>query len=413
MEKYKLLRILAYNKKYNLENEILLRKNKYNSIFTGYHIHPSFSGNPINTLDYELFCNPISEIRELCEKIFDNSINIDKIVKEIPGIAEQAVLKKIIVNEIQSTNDIEGVKSTKEELRSALDSNSKVNTNKFSRIIDTYFNILEFDSKEISGVNDIREIYDNLFKDSDTVEEYVEGELFRQESNYIYKNNKKIHSGVHPDVIVESIESLIEIMNRKDINFLIKACIVHYILEYIHPFYDGNGRLGRFIMSSYLKKKLDKYTALSISYSINQNRNRYEKLFEEVTLKNNFGELTHFVLGMLELIYEGQNSIKTLLEVSIYKMENIDFFIKKLLSENKLTDDEANILFIYSQLYVFNEYELITDNDLIGVYSKSNGCKKTSVRNVIDSLENKEYIVSVKRKPKIHEIDRSIKMMLD
>lgn len=55
----------------------------------------------------------------------DNSNEIENIVKEIPPVAEKAVIKKIIINEIQSTNDIEGVKSTKEELRSTIDSNTK------------------------------------------------------------------------------------------------------------------------------------------------------------------------------------------------------------------------------------------------------------------------------------------------
>ena len=50
----------------------------------------------------------------------------------------------------------------------------------------------------------------------------------------------------------KNIEDLIQFMNIKDIPFLVKASIVHFFFEYIHPFYDGNGRFGRYLLSLYL-----------------------------------------------------------------------------------------------------------------------------------------------------------------
>lgn len=264
----------------------------------------------------------------------------------------------------------------------------------------------------IDKIKDLREIYDSLFKDSDSIEEYVEGELFRESSNYIYKNNKKIHSGIHESRINESMEKLVDFMNRKDIPFLIKMCMTHYIIEYIHPFYDGNGRLGRFLMSSYLKRKLDKYSAMSISYSISQNKGKYEKLFIEVISKNNYGELTHFVSGLLNLVYEGQNSIKYLLELSINKMKNIENIINDMVTNGEISEGESNILFLYAQVHAFNEYENISDNEVIKIYSEK-GYKKTQVKRIIELLEEKEYLSLKKRKPKVHEISKEMKMLLD
>ena len=85
-------------------------------------------------------------------------------------------------------------------------------------------------------------------------------------------------------------------MNRKDIPFLVKASISHFFFEYIHPFYDGNGRFGRYLLSLYLARKLDILTAFSVSYWISKNLDDYYKSFVEVEDVNNYENIVKWVI---------------------------------------------------------------------------------------------------------------------
>ena len=130
-------------------------------------------------------------------------------------------------------------------------------------------------------------------------------------------------------------------MNSKDYPFLEKCIISHYYLEYIHPFYDGNGRLGRFIISSYLARKLDLFTGVSISNSINKNREKYYDALLEVSNPRNQGEVTHLIEDLLEIILEGQNNSLNQLKEATAKMNVLDDYLK---SVKDIKGNEKNVL---------------------------------------------------------------------
>ncbi|MDO4712284.1 MAG: Fic family protein [Peptostreptococcaceae bacterium] len=408
MEKYQPLRILSYASDFDIEKELLLRKNKYSTIFTGYWISPMRRGEAVSDVKYELFCNPVEELRVRNERILDHSIEIRDLSDRLPGIAKDAILKKVLVNEIQSTNEIEGVKSSRKEIRTVMRMEEGKSSRLF-KIVEMYLKIMESEFQEIHLPEDVRKVYDALFAGSNTIEHEVDGALFRKDNVYVSKGMKKLHSGIYGEAnITREIQNMIDLMNRKDVPFLIKACITHFILEYIHPFYDGNGRLGRYFLSSYLKKKLDIFSAICISYETNQMRTKYNKLFEEVSAYKNYGEVTHFVIGMMEIIEQGQRDIRDLLERSIQKLRYLDH---KITEYTDLDPTAQNILYYYLQIYSFNEAEEIEDKTILSFYNTS-GEKKLSnrrFREIMTELEEKGYLKPVKQRPIIHELTDRMK----
>ncbi len=251
--KYKKLEILTYERS-DINRELNLRKNPYLTTFLEFNINPMVRGEKITNIEYELFFNQIPPITSLSEKIIKQSDEIKVLNNSIPPIAQWAVVKRVLINEVQSSNLIEGVASSKEELRTALEPDSTPKNNRYHSIINTYHGIITSEDIYIDTPLDIRKLYNRIFDSSPDIDYWPDGETFRKEPTYIYNGLNKVHTGtIGEENIVLGLEKLIEIMNRRDINFIAKACICHYLFEYIHPFYDGNGRLGRFLMSSYLK----------------------------------------------------------------------------------------------------------------------------------------------------------------
>src|SRR5699024_9428955 len=129
---------------------------------------------------------------------------------------------------------------------------------------------------EITRLADLRNIYDELVLDEISEEDRPDGELFRKEAVYIKTADKTFHSGnPNEESINNDLLDLINFMNNSNISYIFKAIITHYFFEYIHPFYDGNGRVGRFLISMYLGRKLDIFTGLSVSQGVFNNKKRY------------------------------------------------------------------------------------------------------------------------------------------
>lgn len=94
-----------------------------------------------------------------------------------------------------------------------------------------------------------------------------------------------------------------------NVDSLIKLAVIHYQLESIHPFYDGNGRTGRIVNVLYLvlKELLDS-PILYLSKYIIRNKSAYYRLLQEVRTNNNWEEWILYILDGIE-----QTSEETLL----------------------------------------------------------------------------------------------------
>ncbi|PLT50076.1 Fic family protein, partial [Bacillus amyloliquefaciens] len=199
--------------------------------------------------------------------------------------------------------------------------------------------------------------------------------------------------------ITEALEALIAYLHDETHPQLYRYMTAHYYYEYIHPFYDGNGRTGRLIVGSYLSRYLEKYSAITFSYAVNKNKDKYYKALEEIPAPLNRGELTFYLMDMLELLLSGQKGIIEDLEFNLMKLKRIRNYI----DSDQWADykDERDIFNIIITINVFvNDQVTLSVQDLMELSNKS----RHKINRVMDYLEQQGFVELVSRRPKSYKI---------
>lgn len=147
-----------------------------------------------------------------------------------------------------------------------------------------------------------------------------------------------------------------------------------------------------------LNDDLDSFTALTFSYVVNHNKNKYYKAFQEASDYFNKGEITNFIDDMMQLLIEGQNNI-------IETFENNTDIITRLtqsLNEQALNKYDLNVLFILLQDKIFgSKYSRISIKEVKNIV----GYSRNKVNKVINKYENK--LIKLKSNPVVYEVKDS------
>lgn len=403
---YQKLRILSYERGIDIDEEFKKRISSYTTISTDLEIIPFLNEQKVVEKKFQLFYLPLQRISNKAEKIKYNSDDLRKLSERLPGVAETKIFLSTMINEVQSTNETEGVESTKYEIGKAIinrnDKTSKKEKRRFEGIVNMYLNLNEKKFEFINESKDFRNIYDALFEGENDIGDWPDGKIFRHDQVELKDNDKIIHRGLTTESdILTACEKLIAFMNNKKIPYLEKCFISHYYFEYIHPFYDGNGRMGRFLISSYLARKLDPYTGLSVSNAVNNNKPKYYKAFEEVSHPRNMGEMTHFIDDMMDLIISGQEKSLSDLKEADIKMKFVSHYLKEMTDAN---DEQKKVLFVLIQDYLFSMFGSMDDEEV----SIAVNLSRYKLNIILHQLVELGLIEKIKKSPSKHKISAKI-----
>lgn len=381
-----------------MENEYQLRINHFTTYNTGIEINPIRNQVQIRSTKYPLFFCPSKDLFIKSEKILMNSSKINKLMNSQPSVATSSYLKRLLINELQSTNEKENVKSTKKELAAILNQTNTKSNKRFKGLVDLYALLLSDEEVKFNEVADFRKVYDLLLSKEIEEDDRPDGLMFRNKGVGVrdLTREKWLHRNEYSEYeIIEFLNKLITFINYYEAPKLLKILASHFMFEYLHPFYDGNGRLGRFIIAKLLNDHLEHVTALTFSYTINRNKNKYDKAFEATSEFFNKGELTSFINVMLDLIIEGQSSAIDQFEENIEMIEKLYEVLKDL----NINKHENKVLFVLLQDKVFgSEYTRLSLPELVDYLPF--GRKKLD--NIIE--KHKDKLTKIKERPKVYEI---------
>lgn len=367
----------------NKENYEHLYQSRFQNEFT-LHIPIRINGN-------DAFLTYPPEMLQLIAKIYKINISLCNKIQVIPGIALEQFTKRCLIDEIKLSNDIEGVYSTRKEIRELL---KPENTERYKKrlygLVQKYNMLLHNEQIRLSSCKDVREIYDDLVL-KEVMEEDMQnkpdGVFFRKNGVSIQGNDLKIiHNGVNPEEkIISYMDECLKLIKDDTLNPIIAASAIHYFIGYIHPFYDGNGRLNRFISSYLLSKELHPLVGYSLSNIIKKQVDVYYKAFKITNDVRNKGDITPFTIIFLGFILQASEHLNTTLTD---KIEQMTFYYKKIVTtvkEEKLCD----MLFALMQNSLFGE-EGMTVEELADELSVS----VSTMRNYISSINHKMLRIS-------------------
>lgn len=281
------------------------RAGMYIKNLSGLSAYTSYKPNPLSdNLDIKMD----SEMIELLVKANREIAVLDRISNHIPNI--DLFITMYVRKEALMSSQIEGTQATLEDI---LDPNNSDNIN--LEVADVV-NVVKATHYAMNRLNDLP-LCNRLIKETHSIlmdgirgSDKNPGE-FRRSQNWLGGMGSTIRTAqyIPPNVqdMVDAMSDLEKYVNAdSSIDPLIKAGLIHYQFETIHPFLDGNGRIGRLLIQLFLTQtKVLELPSLSISYYLKRYRTEY---YDRLTEVRRTGQYEQWIKFFLKAIYESAES---------------------------------------------------------------------------------------------------------
>lgn len=267
---------------------------------------------------------------------------VNGMLKATDQNAQNEILVQTILIEALKTSEIENEYLSRQDVMSSIKNNLDLN-DKIEHVSD----------KKAAGIaklmTDVREFYkENLTKEK----------LFEWHSCLVFRHKRMIvgdwRQGDEPMQIISGtlgkeivhfeappsskVPKEMDIFikwfndtapNGKDeiSNAVVRAAIAHLYFESIHPFEDGNGRIGRAIAQKALSQTLKRPIILSLSRAIEEDRKAYYSALQQGSISN---EITNWLAYFAEITLKAQQQVRELIDFTIKKVKFFDEFEDKL-----------------------------------------------------------------------------------
>ncbi len=302
------------------------RAGHYKSNLSGEMAYKSFVPNPLPPAP------PIElteDIVSLLVKANSQLAILESVATRIPNV--ELFVSMYVRKEALMSSQIEGTQATLEDV---LDPMLEANTNRNVADVINYIKATEFAIERLKTLplcnRLIRETHAALM-DGVRGQEKSPGE-FRHSQNWIGGQGSTLKNARYippaPDDMLDAMSDLEKYINADDeLDTLIQAALIHYQFETIHPFLDGNGRVGRLLITLFLmEKKVLTTPALYISYFLKKNRVEYYDRMTEVRTKGNYEQWVKFFLQAI--MESAEDATATIDELIVLHDANVTIISK-------------------------------------------------------------------------------------
>lgn len=268
---------------------------------------------------YDITPNILKLIRSISEKI--GEVNATYLNKQSPQLRKQNRIKTI-----HSSLQIEGNTLTEEQITALIEN---------KRVIGPEKDVIEV----INAIKVYEKLKDYSYSSDKSFlkahQELMKGLIdsagkYRKQAVGIVKGTKVEHIAPPHDNVPYLMKDLFEYLKDSEELTLIKSCVFHYEMEFIHPFLDGNGRMGRLWQTLILRSEYPVFEFLPFETLISQSQNEY---YNALALSDKVGKSTVFIEYMLGVIDESLKSLLNYNNRILRDIDRLDHFITLGLKE--------------------------------------------------------------------------------
>lgn len=312
---------------------------------------------------YQVTTRILGQIASIAEKI--GEINAAYLYKPPTELR-----KKNRIKTIQSSLEIEGNSLSLNQVTAILDNKRIIAPKKdileVKNAVKAYESIESFNSTSLTSFCKAHGILMNgLIENAGKI---------RTKSVGILKGSKVTHIAPPGDIVKSLVRELFYYLKKDKDLLLIKSCVFHYEIEFIHPFMDGNGRIGRLWQTVILRQYSPVFEFLPIESIIKARQSEYYQILGE---SDNKGDSTEFIEFMLTIINESLEELLTNQNVSLTSQDRMTIFKEKIGKSSFNRQDYMRCFKDISTATASRDLKMAVEN---GILTKSGDKRTTSYK---------------------------------
>lgn len=311
---------------------------------------------------YEITSSILKLITSISEKI--GEVNANLLNRPSPKLRKQNRIKTI-----HSSLKIEGNTLTEEQITSLLENKKVVGPKKdvleVLNAIKIYENFEEYNpSNEKSFLKAHKDLMEGLIENAGK---------YRNQSVGIVKGSKVEHLATPSHNVPYLTKDLFQSLQKSDEIELIKSCVFHYEMEFIHPFLDGNGRMGRLWQTLILMKKYPLFEFLPFETLISNDQEKYYKALAE---SDKSGKSTKFIEYMLNVIDISLSELLDFNNRTLSENDRLEYYV----SLNKTEFTRKDYMDIFKNISSATASRDLKKGAELGLFEKTGEKNKTIYR---------------------------------
>lgn len=263
---------------------------------------------------YDISPKILKLISSISEKI--GEVNANYLSKQSPQLRKQNRIKTI-----HSSLQIEGNTLTEEQITALIENKRVIGPEKdvleVLNAIKVYEKLDEYRfSSDKSFLKAHLQLMNGLIESAGK---------YRKQGVGIVKGTKVEHVAPPHENVPHLMNDLFEYLKDSDELTLIKSCVFHYEMEFIHPLLEGNGRMGRLWQTLILMNEYPVFEFLPFETLISQTQDEY---YKSLVLSDKSGKSTFFIEYMLSVIEKSLESLLNYNNRIFTAIDRLEFFLK-------------------------------------------------------------------------------------
>ena len=263
---------------------------------------------------YDITLKILKLISSISEKI--GEVNANYLNKQSPQLRKQNRIKTI-----HSSLQIEGNTLTEEQITALIENKRVIGPKK--DVLEVLNAIMVYDKlEEYKFSSDKNFLKAHLELMNGIIESAGK---YRKQGVGIVKGTKVEHIAPPHENVPHLMKDLFEYLKDSDELTLIKSCVFHYEMEFIHPFLDGNGRMGRLWQTLILMSEYPIFEFLPFETLISQTQDDY---YKSLSLSDKSGKSTYFIEYMLDVIDKSLGGLLNYNNRILKDLDRLEYFLK-------------------------------------------------------------------------------------